>query len=510
MWLMRYLINIRAAAYRLGIAYSILLLISLFVSMVANSIFHHRLAEAFSQSAHNSLVTHDLRQAVGVLNPSLNAHFSSVSFQSKDLRLLALPSERISEALMHSQWHRSISLPISTSEKEDRESTALVFTYPWTKPVEYLLFIWSIFLICAIPIFSYLKKNIEARHSEILALREAEIKASITSQVSHDIRSPLAALNTVISSFNSGPEEATRIAQSAINRINDIANDLLKEGSASLKSKAGYEATNTLHLSGIIKSVLEEKAAEFHQRQDIKFNFIFESDINIQSPVHQSDLKRILSNLINNSVEAMNDGGEITLSLNKSDACARIEIRDNGKGIPDSILKEVGRKGFSYDKQSDEKGGSGLGLYNALKVLRSGGADLKFESVINKGTAVFIFLPMAKPVAIIKSNEKLNAIIIDDDGNILELWKMVARLKHKNVVGFLSPDEFYNACHQFSRDVPIFIDVDLGENLRGEAVAEKVSALGFSEIFLATGYRPQAIRAPKCVKGVVGKEPIFL
>ncbi len=58
--------------------------------------------------------------------------------------------------------------------------------------------------------------------------------------------------------------------------------------------------------------------------------------------------------------------------------------------------------------------------------------------------------------------------------------------------------------------MPIYVDSDLGNNLKGEVLSEKIYSMGFSEIYMATGHIAEDIKVPAWIKGVRGKTPPFL
>jgi signal transduction histidine kinase len=120
-------------------------------------------------------------------------------------------------------------------------------------------------------------------------------------------------------------------------------------------------------------------------RYDISSNLF-----SLKSKIIASDLKNIISNLINNSAEAMDQNGFISVSLEKEDENLLLEIRDNGKGIPKEILPQLMQEGASFGK----KDGNGLGLYHAKKSIESWGGQIQIRSTVGVGTTVSIKLPI--------------------------------------------------------------------------------------------------------------------
>jgi len=223
-----------------------------------------------------------------------------------------------------------------------------------------------------------------------LALAGKEQLIAMANQVAHDIRSPLSALNMVSSFLHEVPQEKRQIVQSAIQRINDIANDLLVKSPTALLEQTQI-AINTIPAAQIVEAILAEKRIQFQNYPQIKIVSDLSAD-QAQITADAKNLQRVISNLINNSVEAFeNQRGEITVSLRAYKNQIQLSIKDNGRGIPDNILEKLGEQGITHGKAN----GSGLGLYHAKKTLTEMGGQLNITSKVGAGTLANIVLPRA-------------------------------------------------------------------------------------------------------------------
>ena len=111
------------------------------------------------------------------------------------------------------------------------------------------------------------------------------------------------------------------------------------------------------------------------------------------SHVNSSILLRVLSNLINNSVESIIETGVITVGTRTYESVNIISVIDNGSGMSEEMLKVLGNKGFSSGKEK----GNGLGFYHAKKSIEEAGGSLEVRSRVGVGTMVEIKLPRANP-----------------------------------------------------------------------------------------------------------------
>lgn len=101
-------------------------------------------------------------------------------------------------------------------------------------------------------------------------------------------------------------------------------------------------------------------------------------------------IKQALLNLMINAVQAMNTGGELIVRVTVKGAFANIEVIDSGPGIPRENLDLIFKAYFST-----KKGGSGLGLPTARRIMKEHGGDLAVESEQGKGTCFLLKLPTA-------------------------------------------------------------------------------------------------------------------
>ncbi|MCT4641584.1 MAG: HAMP domain-containing histidine kinase [Bacteriovoracaceae bacterium] len=273
----------------------------------------------------------------------------------------------------------------------------------------------------------------------------AELKLNLSKQLAHDIRSPLAALDMAIKSLDKVSPKERQLIRLAINRIHDIANNLVGKNSDFVEQKN----ENTM-LSSIIKSVVSEKRSEYRDRSVI-IDYIFDdSQYGLFSCIDSFSLKRVISNLINNAVEATDDNTRMTFIKIWIESCGDkniIKIQDNGKGICDSIKDKVFDNEFSYNKDD----GTGIGLYHAKQYLEQIGGRIFFESIVGEGTQFYIELKKTNaPDSFLKEivlDIDTHLVIVDDDKSIHEIWKNKLdgmELKYRPV--------YYSSAKQFVDD----------------------------------------------------------
>ncbi|VEG92533.1 sensor histidine kinase [Legionella spiritensis] len=258
----------------------------------------------------------------------------------------------------------------------------------------------------------------------IVASEQRKFQEELTKtalQVVHDIGSPIAILEIIQSTTSGIPEQNRTLLKNAIERIRDISNTLLKKARHDFSDNIDVAQSQQMAIS-IIEQVISEKRVQFEEKATINFNAGKDAH-NIFFFVNSSELSRVISNLINNAVEAIQDDNRITVSLSDLGDEALIRIQDYGKGIPQHILSKLGTLGGSFGKIQ----GTGVGLNHAISTIKEFDGRLEIDSHEGQGTIVQIYLPKSEPslwfASEIKISDAQMVVIIDDDEGIHTLWE---------------------------------------------------------------------------------------
>lgn len=104
-------------------------------------------------------------------------------------------------------------------------------------------------------------------------------------------------------------------------------------------------------------------------------------------------VKSLLINLIDNARKAMDSGGIIFLLSEMTDTGCRIQVVDNGRGIPKAELSRITEAFYRVDKsRSRAQGGVGLGLALCSEIVKLHKGDMQFKSAVGKGTSITVSL----------------------------------------------------------------------------------------------------------------------
>lgn len=460
------------------------------------------------------------------------------------------------------------------------------------------------------------KKAEKIRYQKDVAMSQ------LAAQVAHDIRSPVFALEAALKNIPQLPERQRVIVRYSLNRISDVANGLLEKNRqpvpASLTGRPSTDVQplETYLMSSLIEPVITEKRLQFEAKPGIQITLgLSRESYGLFAKVHPVEFRRIISNLVNNAVEALGEKGEVSIGLSQKAGSIFLTVTDTGKGIPPDVLAKLGQRGETHGKA----GGSGLGVYHARTTAEKWGGSLTITSELGKGTTVTIELPKAETPDYFAGQVKLipgrPVLVLDDDPGIHELWRgrfESARLNDHNIevldfsepsglrvwvkdnpekaaqavclfdyelaghtetglslseelglcsrtilitsraeekritdscaslkvrlipkglasivpiaigdqppssavllddsqiihmtweaaaeeagaklIGYTEPDKFMSDLGNFPKDMPIYIDSELGEGVKGENIAAELKEKGFTNICLATAHPPE-------------------
>lgn len=200
----------------------------------------------------------------------------------------------------------------------------------------------------------------------------------MTAMLAHEIRNPIQSIRFQIDASKHGAPMLTTLdkIQNSLNRLESVANRVQQLGT---KVVVQCSAVNLRELTDRTVDSLHVwfEAA----RITLKTHFDWEGEASVFA---DGDLvEQVLINLLMNAVQAMPQGGELTLEVREEVDHALIEIRDTGVGITAEDLLKVGTPFFTTKEK-----GSGLGLSFCKTIAHLHGGSLLIESEKGKGTTV--------------------------------------------------------------------------------------------------------------------------
>lgn len=425
----------------------ILALISMVaLSIVTTDYFKQRIAYQLAQVFSSSVIAGDNRRMMVELPRGAENDFACVKWASQFQGSSFFMPGNISG--INPIVLKAATVPVFFDEAKTIPAGQFEFYYNRWVAVFWAFLAWLAIVIFSIPVLYREKNRFVREYNTSVQLRISESFAVIAAQVAHDIRSPLFALDAALRHAEQLPEKQRVMVRHAVNRIRDIANNLLEKnrqhpGLASTAASAGDHAGEPLDvylLSSLIDPVITEKRLQFESKPGISVDFeLTKESYGLFTRLQPAEFRRMISNLVNNAVEALGDKGVVDVRLAHEDKTIVLTISDDGKGIPPEILAKLGRRGETHGKT----GGSGLGLFHARSTAESWGGSLVITSAPGKGTTVTIKLPSAEVPGYFVSELKLAPgrpiIVLDDDPGVHQIWRgrfESARTKEQGIEAF--------------------------------------------------------------------------
>ncbi len=222
------------------------------------------------------------------------------------------------------------------------------------------------------------------RLQEQMELRERlTALGEMSAGIAHELRNPMAVisgyLNLLSKKTDAAAQETIRSIVGEIAGMNRIIGDLLTFARPASINRV------TVNLKEMIESCLSGVLQAKGEGPAVTTDMNIE---NIEIAVDEVLMRQAFTNLIQNAVEAMPDGGTLSIGAQGKKEC-RIVIRDSGTGMPPESLKKI----FLPFYTTKDKG-VGLGLALVHKIVLSHGGRIDVESMEGQGTTFRVALPM--------------------------------------------------------------------------------------------------------------------
>ncbi|GGB63989.1 PAS domain S-box protein [Fictibacillus barbaricus] len=221
------------------------------------------------------------------------------------------------------------------------------------------------------------------RNSEKLA-----VLGELAAGVAHEIRNPLTSIKGLFSLMKNGDFDREKyylyneVICDELDRIEYIVNEfmaLAKPDATQYKSKV-----NLVQLLQDTVMLLTSEANLFN----VEIRLLFKEK-KIYVSCESNQIKQVFINIIKNAIDAMSEGGILTIGIKESENnTVTLIFIDNGIGIEEERLKSIGVPFFTNKEK-----GIGLGLTISNKIITEHKGVLKVESLAGKGTTVSISLP---------------------------------------------------------------------------------------------------------------------
>jgi signal transduction histidine kinase len=241
--------------------------------------------------------------------------------------------------------------------------------------------------------FGVMAKEIREMLRRIEQSRHMAAIGKFASQLSHEIRNPLTSTKLNLQSLKrdaaSGriPSDCARPVQICLKEISRL--DRVVRGALSLaQTRSSMLEPCSIHAA--VQETLDVLRPQLNECE-----IVIETDLRASQDTvmgNSEDLKGVFLNLLLNSADAMTGGGTVRISTDTTDSTIRVNVMDEGPGVPPDLKDRIFEPFFSTKKE-----GTGFGLAMALQTVEGYGGSLKLvENEVNVNGAAFVVkLPLA-------------------------------------------------------------------------------------------------------------------
>lgn len=216
----------------------------------------------------------------------------------------------------------------------------------------------------------------------------------LVSNISHDLKTPITSIKGYVEGIMDGVADTPEKMHKYIRTIYDKANDmdrLINE----LTTYSGIDTNRIpytfrrINVADYFGDCVEEVGLDLESK-NIQLNYEDLVDPSVQIIADPEQLKRVINNIIGNSVKYMNrEKGVIAIRILDEVDSIRVEIEDNGMGIAAKDLPNIFERFYRTDaSRNSSKGGSGIGLSIVKKIIEDHGGYIWATSKEGEGTCM--------------------------------------------------------------------------------------------------------------------------
>ncbi|MEP6988865.1 MAG: ATP-binding protein, partial [Chloroflexota bacterium] len=243
---------------------------------------------------------------------------------------------------------------------------------------------------------SDLKRTEDQNLRLMLENERVELIGQLVSNISHDLKTPLAVIKTslyLLEHLDDPNRQKAKIQsiKEQTERLERLIQDIL---TVSRLDQTSQPVREPVDMTTLIRNV----EANLRPRAEAKYQQLSLNLAQSLSPIlgHEEDLWRMVANLLENAINYTPSGGKITIESRLQASGVVMIVRDTGMGIDKEHLPHIFERFYRADSaRSLQNGGTGLGLSIVKLIAEQHGGYVKVESTVGVGTQFQVWLPCA-------------------------------------------------------------------------------------------------------------------
>lgn len=220
--------------------------------------------------------------------------------------------------------------------------------------------------------------------------RQETARKNMTSDIAHELRTPLATIKSHLEAFEDGvfqptPERLHSLKEE-IERLILLVQDL--EHLTAMESPQSVLELKQEDLNNVISRSIDAVSASYAQK-GVKLESISAAPIELKLDAKR--MTQVFINLLTNALTYTPAGGYVTVTAAEVTDHVYVTVKDTGKGIPKDEVEQVFERFYRSEKSRNrEYGGSGIGLTIVKRIIEAHDGQIWIESELGKGTEVHI------------------------------------------------------------------------------------------------------------------------
>ena len=216
----------------------------------------------------------------------------------------------------------------------------------------------------------------------LLEVRKFDAFNRMSAFVVHDLKNIVAQLSLMLKNaerHRDNPEfqqDMLMTVEHSVERMRKLMMQL-REGATPVDSPRGID------LADLVKRIQASKVA---QGREVLLDVVER----VVAKGHEDRVERVVGHVVQNALDATENGGDVTISLSRQGRYALVKVDDTGHGMSPEFLRERLFKPF----QTTKAAGMGIGAYESFQYVHELGGRISVESAVDVGTQVSLLLPL--------------------------------------------------------------------------------------------------------------------
>jgi PAS domain S-box-containing protein len=345
------------------------------------------------------------------------------------------------------------------------------------------------------------ERKLSEQRAEVLA-RTERLRAlgQMASGIAHDLNQSLA----LISGYSEVARQELESDEPDLAQLRDmfaVAVQATQDAAQAVKTLLDFARmqqigkTERLDVSSLLREVARLTAPRWRDHPQVEGRSIslrVEAAPGLIVDGSAASLREALTNLVFNAVDALPNGGGITLAARDLGERVAVEVQDTGVGMPPEVQARA-LEAFFTTKGAR---GTGLGLAQVATITQQHGGTVLIDSAPGRGTTVRLLFPLASPVASVADQgdaareevRSVRILVVDDEDRLTSLVARVLSEAGHQVTTAASGEDALAALGSQPFDL-VISDLGLGEGMNGWDLAKQVAERWSGTRFvLATGW----------------------